>query len=160
MAGQHGGYRKPANPAPVSGPGAHSARTDGGPAQVMSAAPDQAYGEQKTQLDAQRVAPMAGQAPLPSAPSAAPPAGGGPQAPPGAPAYGGGAFNAPSARPGEPVTSGAPIGPGPGPEALSSNVVQPNQGTGAMTSLLQRLSATDTTGVLGQLMQAAQARGA
>ena len=36
----------------------------------------------------------------------------------------------------------------------------PAQGTGQMTALLQRLSSTDTTGILGQLMQAAQARNA
>jgi hypothetical protein len=29
-----------------------------------------------------------------------------------------------------------------------------------MTQLLQKLSATDTTGIIGQLMQQAQARGA
>lgn len=28
---EHGGYRKPRTPAPVSGPGKHSRRTDGGP---------------------------------------------------------------------------------------------------------------------------------
>jgi len=155
---EHGGYRKPANPAPVSGPGAHSRRTDGGPAQVISAAPDQGYGEMSDQMNQQRTAPMGGQTPLPTPPQAAPAAGPGNAQP--ASNYAGGAFNAPSARPGEPVTAGAPIGPGPGPEALSSNVVMPNRGTGAMTDLLQRLSATDTTGILGQLMQAAQARGA
>ena len=34
MAEQHGGKRTPRNPAPVSGPGRLSRRTDGGPAQV------------------------------------------------------------------------------------------------------------------------------
>ena len=157
MSNGHGGSRTPAHPASVSGPGKYSKRTDGGPAQVMSAAPDQEYGAMTDQMNQQRVAPMGGQTPLPSAPPVSPQGGGG--APPGQ-VYGGGAFNAPSARPGEPVTAGAPVGPGPGPEALSPNVVMPNRGTGAMTDLLQRLSATDTTGILGQLMQAAQARGA
>lgn len=40
-----GGYRRPSNPAPVSGPGALSARTDGGPAQTPMRYPDTTYGE-------------------------------------------------------------------------------------------------------------------
>lgn len=40
MANGHGGYRQPSNPAPVSGPGALSARTDGTPrGPVPGAAP-------------------------------------------------------------------------------------------------------------------------
>lgn len=157
MANGHGGSRPPAHPAPVSGPGHYSKRTDGGPAQVMSTAPGQDYGAQTDQMNQQRVEPMAGQAPLPppAAPGAPAPDAG--QAPP---QYGGGAFNAPSARPGEPVTAGAAIGPGPGPEALNFQPQEPGAGTGQMTQLLQKLSPTDTTGILGQLLQAAQARGA
>lgn len=151
---QHGGYRAPANPAPVSGPGALSRRTDGGPAQVLSAAPDQAYGQQKAQLDAQRAAPMGGATPPPK--TAAPGQGAAPGQMPG---YSGGDFNAPSARPGEPVTHGVDVGPGGGSDALGI-LPTPAQGTGQMTALLQRLSSTDTTGILGQLMQAAQARNA
>lgn len=158
MADGHGGARTPAHPASVSGPGAHSKRTDGGPGakQVMSAAPDQAYGAQTDQMNQQRVAGLGGQTPLPPAPNVAQSAPQAPQAPP----YAGGAFNAPTNRPGEPVTAGAPIGPGPGPEALNFQPVQPGAGTGQMTQLLQKLSPTDTTGILGQLLQAAQARGA
>lgn len=156
MTDGHGGPRTPAHPAPVSGPGKYSRRTDGGPAQSLSAAPDQEYGAMKDQLNQQRVAPMAGQAPMPPAATPSAPQGAGPQAP----AYQGGAFNAPTNRPNEPVTAGAAIGPGPGPEALNFKPVQQGAGTGQMTQLLQRVSATDTTGILGQLMQAAQARGA
>lgn len=160
MANGHGGSRPPAHPAAVSGPGAHSQRTDGGPAQVISAAPDQAYGDMKAQQDAQRVAPMAGATPMPpAAPTGAPqgaPADGAQM-----PQYTGGPFTGPSTRPGEPVTHGAPIGPGAGTEALNLPAVpQPSAGTGQMTQMLQRLSATDTTGIIGQLMQAAQARNA
>src|SRR5881275_1300666 len=109
---EHGGYRKPAHPAPVSGPGKYSRRTDGRPAQVMSAAPGQAYGDKKAELDAQRVAPMAGTAPLPA------------PATPGAgregamPAYTGLPLNAPTQRPDEPVTHGVDIGPGGGSNVL------------------------------------------
>jgi len=148
----HGGYRKPTHPAPVSGPGKYSRRTDGGPAQVMSAAPDQAYGAQKAQLDAQRVAPMAGTAPLPA------PATPGAGSEGGMPAYSGPAFNAPSQRPDEPVTHGVDIGPGAGSDILG--LPNPGQGTGQMTALLQRYASTDTTGILGTLFQAAQARNA
>src|SRR2546428_10516428 len=114
MAGGHGGYRQPEHPAPVSGPGALSKRTDGGPghhSQVMSTAPDQAYGEQTDQMNQQRVAGMAAATPLPPAAQAAQ---GAPGADAGAPAYEGGRFNAPSGRPDEPVTHGVDIGPGAG----------------------------------------------
>ena len=40
-----GGYRKPENPAPVSGPGALSERTDGGPTQAPMYYPDTTYGQ-------------------------------------------------------------------------------------------------------------------
>lgn len=156
MAEGHGGHRTPAKPAAVSGPGKYSKRTDGGPAQVMSAAPDQPYGAMTQEMNDQRVAPMGGTAPMPSAPSAD----GGGGAAHQMPAYAGGDFAGPSTRPGEPITHGSDIGPGAGPEALSFQPIQQGAGTGQMTAMLQRLSAMDTTGILGQLMQAAQARGA
>jgi hypothetical protein len=157
MADGHGGARTPAKPAPVSGPGKYAKRTDGGPAQVMSAAPDQAYGAQTAQLNQQRVAPMGGSAPMPQA--AAAPSGGG--AAPQMPAYHGLPFNRPSERPGEPTTHGVDIGPGGGSDVL--NLPQPPSpavGTGRMTALLQNLSATDTTGILAQLYQSAANRNA
>jgi hypothetical protein len=160
MANGHGGPRTPAKPAPVSGPGALSKRTDGGPGhptQVLSAAPDQAYGEKKAQMDAQRLAPMGAATPPPPTPQpqSAPQGGGG-----GAmPQYSGAPLNAPSQRPSEPVTTGVDVGPGADSSALGI-LPNPAQGTGQMTALLQRLSSTDTTGILGQLMQAAQAKGA
>jgi hypothetical protein len=152
MADGHGGYRRPANPAPVSGPGRYSKRTDGHPAQVMSAAPDQGYGDAKAQLDQQRVQPMAAQSPLPKAAQAA-------QQGVQLPAFNGASLADPTQRPGEPVTAGVDIGPGPNTLNLPQ-APMPGQGTGRMTALLQQLSATDATGILGQLMQAAQARGA
>ena len=107
--GQHGGYRRPTNPAPVSGPGSLSRRTDG--KQPAMSLPDAAYGEQKAFQAAQQGAPMA-------------------QAQAGAPTPQGGAqgssgpnvqtipFNAPTQNPDEPVTSGAALGAGPGLESL------------------------------------------
>ena len=150
----HGGYRAPKNPAPVSAPGKYARRTDGGPAQVMSAAPDQPYGAVKQQLDQQRVAPMGGTAPLPQPAVPGPQSDSGALSGPGVPQYQGGAFNAPSARPDEPITTGAPVGPGAGPEALS--FVNPmSRPDGSMTNLLRQLSLRDTSGALAKLLDTA-----
>lgn len=98
-----GGARTPSNPAVVSGPGAMSARTDGG---VMDPnAP--AYGENIELQNLQSAAPLAGT-------SGAAPTGGGGGAAPARPIT---PLGAPSADP-RPVTYGAAAGPGAGPEAL------------------------------------------
>lgn len=91
-----GGYRKPSKPAPVSGPGPLSQRTDGGPAQAMRDLPNAAYGEQKNFQEIQAGAPMAQANPLASIVG----------------------LGAPTQRPDEPITAGSPSGPGPGTEAL------------------------------------------
>jgi hypothetical protein len=150
MADGHGGYRKPANPAPVSGPGALSKRTDTGPKQSITAAPGQGYGEAKAQMDAQHVAPMAAAEPQP-APALDMQGGGG--APAAALSLG-----APSSRPHEPITAGVNIGAGPGASIMP--MPNPAKGNGQLTALLQRLSATDSTGILAQLAQRAEATGA
>lgn len=82
MAGK-GGYQAPANPAPVSGPGELSERTDG---QAPMALPDAKYGEQAEFQALQRAAPIdaSGITPL----------------------------DAPTSAPMEPVTDGNPLGPG------------------------------------------------
>lgn len=108
MADGHGGYRKPANPAPVSGPGALSKRTDGGPGAKAAAVklPDAGYGEQRDFQAIQQGAPIAkagsntnvGQSPTPTPP---PPT-----------------LDAPSGRPDQPVTHGADSGPGLGMDSL------------------------------------------
>lgn len=103
-----GGYRRPSNPAPVSNPGAGSARTDGGPKNVTL---DNAkYGENKQFQDIQRgaaLAPAAG-------PAGAPQGGGAPAATPTAPT----AMGDPSTMPDQPVTAGADAGMGPGSSEL------------------------------------------
>jgi hypothetical protein len=158
---EHGGYRKPTNPAPVSGPGAHSKRTDGKPGepahQSISAAPDQAYGDMTAQQNAQRTAPMAGATPLPpAAPVPSGQGGGAAQAP----AYSGGGFADPSTRPDEPVTHGADAGPGAGPEAMSFQSPQAmGATTGAMTQLLTQFAPTDASGVVASLLSRAQSLG-
>ena len=96
-----GGYQQPSRPAPVSGPGAMSRRTDGQPKQRLANA---AYGEQadfQSIQDGARMSasPDAGMASMGQMPNVVP-------------------LNAPTQRPDEPITAGAPMGPGPGPEAI------------------------------------------
>jgi hypothetical protein len=106
---KQGGYRRPANPAPVSGPGKLSRRTDGGPSSksavqgMREMSGGGKYGERKALEEAQGGAPMAGNpvvATPPAVSSVAPAAG---------PVTG--LFD-PTERPNEPVTSGLPVGPG------------------------------------------------
>jgi len=100
-----GGYRKPANPAAVSGPGSLSRRTDGGPIQGAKEIPGGGkYGERKELADLQAGAAMQGN-PTPSMPS--------PNVP--APQQLTNLF-APTERPDEPITAGASFGPGFTPE--------------------------------------------
>jgi len=102
-----GGYHPPRNPAPASGPGALSRRTDGGPAQPIRELTGGAYGEGKEFRE------MQAGAPLPQAPATpAPPAPSVSAGPPVTP------FHAPTTRPQEPVTAGADAGNGPGMDAL------------------------------------------
>lgn len=150
MANGHGGKRTPHNPAPASGPGRLSKRTDGGPGQKLQAQTGGDYGSREESLQQQRSAPMSQQdsiqpTPVPSGGGA----GGGGAAPP---------FGAPTARPGEPITHGVDIGPGGGPEVLG--LQQPGaMPTGYLTNMLQQMSATDTTGTLAKLYVIAQQRG-
>ena len=97
-----GGYRKPANPAPVSGPGKLSRRTDGGPIQgAKEISSGGKYGERKELAELQSGAAMQGN-PTPSMPT--------PQvSPPREPITN---LFAPTERPQEPVTAGSPVGPG------------------------------------------------
>ena len=127
---QQGGYRQPSNPAPVSGPGAMSKRTDGGATEGMSA-PTQGpkymaglgYG-QGGNMQQQQGATMAGN-PVPSF------------APPTVP------LSAPTQRPNEPITHGVDIGPGAGSEAMlpmNNTFVKPASVT------MQRLAQYDPSG--------------
>lgn len=100
-----GGYQAPRKPAPASGPGALSRRTDGQPMRVL---PDAEYGEQKNYQAQQRAAPAAqtgmdvtaSNAPSPVDMSGITP------------------LSAPSQFPNEAVTAGANMGAGPGMDAL------------------------------------------
>ena len=103
MVENRGGYQQPNNPAPVSGPGALSQRTDGGavdgmtqPAQNYTGFP---YGENKSLEQQQSAAPMAGSLASSFADLVA--------------------LDAPTQRPDEPLTAGINMGEGPGREALN-----------------------------------------
>lgn len=158
MANGHGGQRTPAKPAPVSGPGALSKRTDGGPGdtkvQAATAPTGLPYGDHQQLIQQQGVQPLSKATLPPAAPVAASAGDAGAANP--TPPYTGGAFGAPSSRPGEPITTGVAIGPGAGPEAMTLPQGAQTQATGAMTQMLSQMSPTDTTGLLGQLYRAAQ----
>ncbi len=126
----HGGYRRPENPAMVSGPGALSKRTDGGPGQPVTPLTGLGYGENQALNAMQGAAPMA-DATEGAAPRITP-------------------LSAPSARPQEPITHGAPFGPGPGPTTQSA---------GRLTQVLQSLLGDDIVGGLEELYLAAEAQG-
>lgn len=116
-----GGYQRPRNPAPASGPGKLARRTDRQPVRALA---DAAYGEQATFRADQQGAPMAKAqtSPAPAAPSADLS-----QVVP---------FGAPTQNGNEPVTAGAAFGPGPGPEALGMG----NPAMGYVRELLPMLS--------------------
>lgn len=157
MAGK-GGYQRPAHPAPVSGIGKHSQRTDGGPAQTIRSLPQAGYGENKAFTDLQRQAPVPATGPVAPAQPGGP---GGPGGPAPMPDRSGEVtpFSAPTARPDEPVTAGVPIGPGPGPEALTLPQQSPQSSYGSLVDILSGLSASDMTGSMAALQQQATALG-
>ena len=95
---QQGGYRKPNNPAPISGPGALSQRTDGGGTQPATYVPGLPYGQGQETYKNQVAAPMAGN-PIPQMEMPTP-------------------LMAPTSRPSEPITAGIDRGDGPGSEAM------------------------------------------
>lgn len=103
-----GGYRKPMNPAPVSGPGSLSRRTDGGPADTQAAkyVSGLPWGQGQELMNIQQSANLAAtpgieQTTMPSIGTAS--AAATPRAP----------FNAPTQRVNEPVTAGIDMGLGP-----------------------------------------------
>ena len=106
MAKGRGGYRQPRQPAPVSGPGQLSRRTDGGPQQTTQPMTGMGYGENAEFNAIQGAAPLAAtpQVSNARARSASPTSQGVAAVP----------LFSPTGFPEEPVTAGASIGPGPG----------------------------------------------
>ena len=129
-----GGYQRPSNPAPVSGPGKLSRRTDGGPTQGAKYMAGGKYGEGQQLMQQQKAAPMAA-AQRPSKPNVQAQKVVNPITP----------LTAPSERPDEPLTAGMPFGAGAGPEILSMN--QNNQRT---SDVIKKLISFDDTGQLSE----------
>lgn len=96
--GQQGGYQAPNNPAPVSGPGALSQRTDGGPTQGATYIPGLPYGQGGQTYANQVAAPMQGNNYAVDMPTE---------------------LMAPTTRPNEVITNGIDIGAGAGSEVLN-----------------------------------------
>ena len=144
MAEQQGGYRQPSNPAPVSGPGSLSRRTDGQGARYMAGGE---YGEGQEMMDLQTSAPMSK---APEQPRMRRPRGGGQVVEEGmrpTPLF------APTERPNEPITAGAPFGPGPGPSAA------PTYSPASLTATLQKLLPYDSSGAIRRLLGVSMGRG-
>lgn len=124
------------------------------PAQPKRELPDAKYGENKSFEAAQDVARPADAQALPPAPVPTEFAGGG-QMPtdqaasaPQLPELTG--FGAPTERPGEPVTAGAPMGPGPNGMALGPNAPMP---VGRLSQTLAESVAADSSGVIAELVE-------
>ena len=122
--GQSGGYRQPMNPAPVSGPGALSERTDGGAVDGMTQPAQRysgfGYGENLALEEQQSGAPMAAMA---SFADVTP-------------------LSAPTARPDEPLTAGINRGEGPGTEAMR---MVPNRAP-SLVATIKHLTQFDPSG--------------
>ena len=121
-------YTQPANPAPVSGPGALSQRTDGGAVEGMTQ-PVQAYtggtyGSNKSTMDQQTSASLAGNpSPMPQMDFS---------------------LTAPTAYPDEPLSAGANYGEGPGLDTSGiQSIGQPN-----IRNIVYRAMQFDSTGEL------------
>lgn len=104
MPDGRGGYRRPVNPAPTSGPGALSRRTDGQPVMDL---PNAKYGENAAYVAAQQGAPLASAPPLTT-----------PSGDRGVDLSQITGLGEASTQPDTPVTSGAAAGPGAGPDVL------------------------------------------
>jgi hypothetical protein len=120
---------------PVSGPGPYSQRTDKQPIREPGGLP---YGDNKALREQQQAAPMAQS-------NAAPP----PTPIP---------MNAPSARPGQPVTAGADAGAGPDSSVLAQRPYGAPVGS-PIIQALQRASGSDASGTLASLLVEAMKRG-
>lgn len=117
----------------VSGPGPYSQRTDKQPVRNPGGLP---YGDNQALQAIQEAAPMQAAPPLP------------PVTP----------IHAPTELPGQPVTSGADLGPGPDSSALLN--MQPAQAAGSpLVTALSKASASDPSGSLAMLLTEAMKRG-
>jgi hypothetical protein len=135
---QMGGYQKPRQPAPVSGPGRLSRRTDGAPQQTTTEMTGMGYGENADYNDIQSSAPL-------SATRIVPPRGETTRRTQQA-AQRNIPLMSPTQRPEEPITAGASFGPG---ETISPKLQEMRTRAGrrpTMLDTLSKIAAYDTTG--------------
>lgn len=120
-----GGYRQPMNPAPVSGPGMLSQRTDGGATEGMSQPQQQytgmPYGQNKAVNDQQGGASLFAQPAMPQMDLS---------------------LEAPTAFPDEPMSFGANYGAGPGLNTAGLSGIQPE----TPANIIYRNMKADPTG--------------
>ena len=133
---EHGGKRTPGSPAPVSGPGSLSQRTDGGPQQVLSDVSGMPYGENQELEEMQSAAPMSASGQTTARATRSAPRRSGR----GRGGMGVSPLMSPTQRPDEPVTAGAPFGPGAGPSANRM------EGQGELAQTVRKMVAADPTG--------------
>ena len=142
---QWGGKRTPRNPAPVSGPGQLARRTDGGPQQTMADMTGMPYGENQEFNTLQSMAPMSAAGQTTARATSRQPRGGG-QGAPMVPLF------SPTQRPDEPITAGAPFGPGDGPAPRPMDQE-------SLTSIYSRIAMNDPSGETEYLLSLAQRLG-
>jgi hypothetical protein len=128
-----GGYRKPGTPAPVSGPGALSKRTDGRVAEGYAYGMNKQINEQAAGAPLAKVAATVAR-PMNVAPSQPPIT----------------TLTEPTMNPDEPVTAGVNIGAGPGSEALmlpsnADNNAQFNQSIASYYPVLSYIASRPNT---------------
>jgi hypothetical protein len=150
MANGHGGSRTPNSPAAVSGPGALSRRTDGGPQQQTSPMTGMGYGENADFNEMQQAAPLAASrsAKSPAVKQRQAKTTGKQAAIMATPIF------APTTRPDEPVTAGSDVGPGPGYRSIPS--ARP---TSSLAQTLEKLLPYDQEGDIGEFYRLAVSRG-
>lgn len=134
-----GGYRRPTNPAPVSGPGRLSRRTDGVPQQTTTEMTGMGYGENADYNDIQSSAPLAATPPAARQRAGARQAQPQPQVVP---------LMSPTRRPTEPVTAGASFGPGPTVNPIEQQVMNNAARRPNVIDTLSKIASIDTTGRL------------
>lgn len=120
--------------AKVAGPGKFSKRTDRNNVQPARELTGGAYGENKMLMETQTAAPMSA-APAMAMPSVQ--------------------LAGPTARPEEPITTGAPVGAGPGPEILPTAPQAPDE----TATLLRQLAVMNPDPDLVRIVQFLDAEG-
>lgn len=135
-----GGYRRPSSPAPVSGPGRLSRRTDGVPQQTTTEMSGMGYGENADYNDIQSSAPLAA-----TPPAARPSRGRGRQAAPQPQVV---PLMSPTMRPTEPITAGASFGPGPTVNPVEQELMTAAGRRPTVIDTLSKIAPLDTTGRL------------